>query len=266
MKMFDLKLLSGEKIRTASVSEKDTVFNVVVNETLVYKLGIRDLSKAIGKHFFVNGNWNCTITGVVADFQSESKHKKIRSCVLIYRPDNFFMASVRLQPSNIHQTITSIGKAWSALFPKELFSYEFLDDHIAAWYRQEQRAYAAFKLFSLVAILIGSLGLYGLVAFAAVQRTREVGIRKVLGASVSNIILLFSREFTLLIAVAFVIAAPVAYFMMHNWLESFAYQVRIGPGIFALAVAVSFVIAALTIAYEAIKAAIANPVKSLKSE
>jgi len=152
------------------------------------------------------------------------------------------------------------------LFPENLFNYEFLDDHIAAWYRQEQKEYTAFKLFSGIAILIGCLGLYGLVAFAAAQRIKEVGIRKVLGASLGDIILLFSKEFVLLIVIAFLIAAPVAYYIMHSWLESFAYQVNIGAGIFIVAIISSFLIAAITIAYQAIRAAIANPVKSLRTE
>jgi ABC-type antimicrobial peptide transport system permease subunit len=126
--------------------------------------------------------------------------------------------------------------------------------------------YTAFKLFSIIAILIGCLGLYGLVAFAAMQRTKEVGIRKVLGASLTNIITLFSKEFILLIAIAFVIAAPIAYYVMHAWLENFAYQVNVGGWIFIVAIAVSFAIAAITIAYQAIKAAIANPVNSLRTE
>lgn len=264
--MFALKMLAGEKVKRTNASENDTVYNVVVNETMIHKLGIQYPLQALGKHIILNGNWHSTITGVVQDFQSESKHKKIRPCVLLYRPDAFFMASVKLQPSNLNKTIAGIDKIWSRLFPESMFSYEFLDDHIAAWYSQEQKEYTAFKFFSGIAILIGCLGLYGLVAFAAAQRTKEVGIRKVLGASLSNIIFLFSKEFVLLIAVAFVIAAPVAYYVMHNWLQSFAYQVTIGANIFVIAILLSFVIAACTIAYQAIKAAVANPVKSLRTE
>ena len=253
--MFALKMLAGEKVKRTNASENDTVYNVVVNETMIHKLGIQDPQQAIGKHFILNGNWHSTITGVVQDFQSESKHKKIRPCVLLYRADNFYMASVKLQPSNMNKTIAGIDKLWSGLFPESIFNYEFLDDHIAAWYSQEQKEYTAFKLFSGIAILIGCLGLYGLVTFAAAQRTKEVGIRKVLGASLSDIIILFSKEFVLLIAVAYLIAAPVAYYVMHNWLQSFAYQVTIGANIFVIAILSSFVIAACTIAYQAIKAA-----------
>ncbi|MEO5890546.1 MAG: ABC transporter permease [Ferruginibacter sp.] len=264
--MFNLKMLSGDKIKRTTKSRDDTLYDVVVNETMIHKLGYLDPKQAIGKHIILNGDWYSTITGVVQDFQSESKHKKIRPCVLVYRADNFFMASVRIQPSNMNKTIAGIDKIWSGLFADNLFSYEFLDDHIAAWYKQEQKSYTAFKLFSGIAILIGCLGLYGLVSFAAAQRIKEVGIRKVLGASLSDIVILFSKEFVLLIVVAFLIAAPVAYYVMHNWLQGFAYQVNIGAGIFIIAITASFVIAACTIAYQAIKAGIANPVKSLRTE
>ena len=264
--MFRLKMLAGEKLMRTNASPNDSVYNVVVNETMIHKLGIRNPQQAIGRHLILNGNWQATITGVVRDFQSESKHKKIRPCVLLYRADNFFMASVKILPSNINKTIASINKSWSALFPDQLFGYEFLDDHIAAWYRQEEKEYTAFKLFAGVAILIGCLGLYGLVAFAAAQRTKEVGIRKVLGASLTNIVFLFSKEFVLLIVFAFLIAAPIAYLIMNNWLQNFAYQIHIGASIFLITIVSSFVIAAFTIAYQAIKAAIANPVKSLRTE
>ncbi len=264
--MFELKMLAGNKIKRNNKSENDTVYDVVVNETMIHKLGIQDPQQAISKQIILNGNWYCTITGVVKDFQSESKHKKIRPCVLIYRADVFYMASVKLASANMSKTIAAIDKSWSSIFTQNVFSYEFLDDHIAAWYRQEQKEYTAFKLFAGIAILIGCLGLYGLVAFAAAQRTKEVGIRKVLGASLTDIVLLFSKEFVLLIAVAFLVAAPVSYYVMHNWLQSFAYQINIGANIFVIAIASSFIIAACTVAYQAIKAAVANPVTSLRTE
>ena len=263
--MFQMQLLAGDKIRRNNKSESDTVYDVLVNETLVHKLGIQDPQKAIGSHINVNNDY-CTITGVVKDFQSESKHKKIRPCVLLYRTDNFYTASVKLALPHMNGTIGAIDKSWSALFPQEVFDYEFLDDHIAAWYRQEQKEYTAFKLFAIVAILIGCLGLYGLIAFATAQRAKEVGIRKVLGASLSSILLLFSREFVVLIAIAFLIAAPIAYYFMNNWLHGFAYQITIGPQIFAVAILTSFAIAGGTIAYQTIKAAVVNPVKSLRAE
>ena len=263
--MFQMQMLAGDKIRRNNKSENDSLYDVVVNETMVHKLGIQDPKKAIGKNVRV-GNWYCTITGVVKDFQSESKHKKIRPCILLYRADNFYTASVKLAGSNMNKAIAAIGQSWSALFPQQVFTYEFLDDHIAAWYRQEEKEYTAFKLFAGIAILIGCLGLYGLIAFAASQRTKEIGIRKVLGASISNIVLLFSKEFGLLIGIAFLSGAPVSYYFMNNWLHSFAYQIKIGRNIFLISILMSLFIAACTIAYETIKAAILNPVRSLRTE
>jgi ABC-type antimicrobial peptide transport system permease subunit len=261
--MFKLKMLAGDKI--VRKNENDTTYHAVVNETLMQKLNILSPQQAIGKHFVING-WRTTVTGVVQDFQSESKHKKRRSCALFYDAKRFYAACIKLQPSNMQRTIKSIEKTCSAMFPDDLFQYEFLDDHIANWYRQEQKEYTAFQLFSGIAILIGCLGLYGLVAFAAAQRIKEVGVRKVLGASLADIVLLFSKEFVLLIAIAFLIAAPVAYYTMHNWLQHFAYQVDINAGIFVIAIIASFFIAGCTIAYQAIKAAMSNPVKSLRTE
>jgi hypothetical protein len=245
--------------------ETDTTFEAVVNETLLQKLNFKDPKQAIGKRIILN-DWQTTIIGVVQDFQSESRHIKRRPCALLYRSRNFYTACIKLQPKDMRQTISSIDKNYTALFPDNLFEYQFLDEHIASMYKQEEKEYVAFKLFSSIAILIGCLGLYGLVAFAAAQRTKEVGIRKVLGASLGNILFLFSKEFVLLIVVAFVIASPVAYYLMHSWLNSFAYQVNIGGSIFIIAITVSFTIAAITIAFQAVKAALANPIKSLRTE
>ena len=262
--MFGLKMLAGEKV--SRKYETDSINKIVINETMMHKLGLQNPEEAIGKTIILNGGARSSVIGVVQDFQSESKHKKRRSCVLLYKPDNFFMASARIKPNLIHQTIEHIDKRWSALFPEDLFEYEFIDDHITQWYKQEAKVYTAFKLFSSLAILIGCLGLYGLVAFAAVQRTKEVGIRKVLGASLMDIINLFAREFIVLIFLAFFIAVPVSYYFMHGWLENFAYHITIGKGIFLISMVISLGIAAMTIGYQAIKAALANPVESLRSE
>lgn len=261
--MFGLTMLAGEKIGRKSPA--DSLQKVVVNETLMNELGAHDPQKFVGQNISVSGQ-PATVIGVVKDFQSESKHKKRRACVLEYNPDRFFVASIKLQPNNMPATIAAISKTWNNLFPDRLFKYEFVDEHIAAMYSQEQKVYTAFQLFSGIAILIGCLGLYGLIAFAASQRTKEVGIRKVLGAPLHSIIGLFTREFLALIAIAFLIAAPLGYFMMHKWLENFAYHINIGPAIFLVAIASSLVIAAATTAHQTLKAALANPVKSLRSE
>jgi putative ABC transport system permease protein len=258
--MFGLKMLAGDKIT------KDTLHHVVVNETLIHKLGIQNPHEAIGKKITLNGDYQAYISGIVQDFQSESKHKKRRACVLMYNPKIFFSASVRIQPTAMHKTIDHIGKIWLAQFPGDVFEYEFLDEHIASLYKQEQKAYTAFGLFSSIAILIGCLGLYGLIAFAASQRTKEVGIRKVLGAPLMSIVGLFTKEFVSLILIAFVIAAPLGYYMMDKWLQNFAYHVNIDTTTFLVAIGASFIIASVTILQQVIKAALANPVKSLRSE
>ena len=261
--MFGLTMLAGEKMGRKDAN--DTLHHVVVNETLIHKLGIREPQQAIGVRFKANG-YTATITGVVRDFQSESKHKARRPVIIDYRASRFFRVSARLQPADMPQTISSIEKTWTALFPDEMFNYQFLDDRIASAYRQEQKLYTAFRLFVGIAILIGCLGLYGLIAFATVQRTKEVGIRKVLGAPLMSIVYLFSKEFIWLILIAFLVAAPVAWYAMHSWLENFAYHINISAGIFLVALVVSFVIAALTITSQMIKAAMENPVKALKTE
>jgi putative ABC transport system permease protein len=258
--MFGLTMLAGSK-----VTKDDTLHHVMVNETLIHDIGIQNPQKAIGQQIEVNGN-SVAITGVVKDFQSESKHKKIRACVLMYDHHNFYSVSMLIQPAAMRQTIDHVDKKWSAMFPDDLFSYEFMDDRIAGFYRQEQKVYTAFRLFSSIAILIGCLGLYGLISFAASQRTKEVGIRKVLGASLTSIVALFSKEFIILIGIAFFIAGPLGYYMMNNWLQNFAYHITIGAETFVVAISASFIIASITILYQVTKAALANPVKSLRSE
>jgi predicted permease len=264
MNMFGFQLIAGKAITEAN--RKDSTFNIVVNETLIHKLGITNPEEAIGKTITINGDLTVPIMGVVRDFQSESKHKKIRACVMAYLPDAFGQVSVRIEPRQMRQTIQAIDKLWSATFPDYLFEYEFLDEHIASMYKQEERMYMAFQLFSAIAIFIGCLGLYGLVSFIALQKTKEIGIRKVLGASVGNIVYLFTKEFAGLILISFLIAAPLAYYMMYTWLQNFAYSISIGWSVFLVAVLASFMIAALTVSYRSIKAALVNPIKSLRSE
>lgn len=265
IRMFGITVLAGDTIVKSNIKSGDTSANVVVNETMIYSLHIQDPQKALGQSFFF-GNFRCIITGVVRDFQEESKHKKRRPCVIVYAENRFHHASVRINPHGMDATIAHIGKLWSALYPDQLFEYELLDDHIAAFYRQEQKVYTAFRMFSCIAIFIGCIGLYGLIAFATLQRTREVGIRKVLGASIPSILFLFGREFIWLILLAFVVSAPLAWLAMHSWLSNFAYRIDIGWGTFVFAAGVSFLIAGLTISYKTMAAAVANPVRSLRTE
>jgi ABC-type antimicrobial peptide transport system permease subunit len=263
LQFFNIKLLAGTNV--SNLRDKDSLRQVVVNETLLHKLGLKTPEEAIGMNIRFAGD-KVTINGVVQDFQSESKHKERRPCVLIGFPRGFNVVSARLYPKGMHATLTQIEQTWAALYPDGMFDYEFLDDHIAALYKQEQKVFNAYQIFSILAIVIGCLGLYGLVAFAAVQRNKEVGIRKILGASGADIVTLLGKEFIILIAVAFLVATPLSYFLMHNWLGNFAYHISLQPGIFFIALSCSVAIAALTIAHQSVKAAVSNPLRSIKTE
>ena len=160
----------------------------------------------------------------------------------------------------------SVEKIWNKTYPDFVFEYKFLDDKIESFYKQENQLTHLYKIFAFIAIFLSCLGLYGLASFMAVQRIKEVGIRKVLGATVSNIIYLFSKEFILLISIAFVIAAPVAWYFMHQWLQNYPFRIELSWWIFLTGGLISVIIALITVSFKAIKAAIANPVKSLRSE
>lgn len=265
IKLFGLKLLAGTEI--IKRNEKDTMRYLIVNEELVHKLGIQNPQQAIGKEVTIYWKMKAIITGVVADFQSESKHKKRQPCILLnYFPSRFYKASIRIHPNQINKAIESVSKTWSALFPDNTFKYEFIDEHIATQYNQERKEYTAFKLFSAIAIIIGCLGLYGLVAFASVQKTKEIGIRKVIGASIFDIVKLLSNNFLVLTIIASFTAFPIAWYFMNMWLQHFAYHININWKIFFIAGLSSIFISLITISHQAIKAALINPIKSLKTE
>ncbi|WP_166670802.1 ABC transporter permease [Olivibacter sp. XZL3] len=261
--MFNLKMLAGLPI--AKSATQDSVPKIVVNETFIARLGIDHPENAVGEQVTV-GERRATIQGVVADFQSESKHKKIRACYLYYNPESFYQASVKLQPNNIKQTIAAIDKEWSALNPESLFNYEFIDNKIARLYQQEQTLYNTFKVFTFIAILISCVGLLGLVSLMAVQRVKEIGVRKVLGASVKNIVILFLKDFVALIVIAFVVAVPIAWYAMHSWLQEFAYQINITPVHFIVGLLATLLVAGTTVFIRSFIAATGNPIKAIKEE
>ena len=245
----------------------DTARQVVVNETFLHKVGIQDPQKAIGKTVKFGGmNTWASIVGVVKDFKTNSLREVVKP--IIMSPSKAFdsQGAVKIQTANLQATVATIQKQWENTFPQYAYTGYFLDDNIAKFYKQENQLALVYKIFAAIAIFISCLGLYGLVSFMAVQRTKEVGVRKVLGASVSSIVFLFSKEFMILITISFLIAIPAAWYLMSGWLQSFAYRITISPWVFLLAVMVSIVIAWLTVSYKAVKAALVNPVKSLRSE
>ncbi len=260
-KTFGLHFVAGKGYDPA-----DTMRQAVINQTLMQKLGIKRPEDALGKTISLGGGSWASITGVVEDFKTNSLRETVKP-TLIY-PQKIFESNnaEKIQTKNLSATAAAVQKLWEATYPEYAYSGYFLDENIAKFYNQENQLALIYKLFAMIAIFISCLGLYGLVSFMAVQRTKEVGIRKVLGASVSSIVYLFSKEFMILIAISFVIAVPAAWYIMNGWLQNFAYRITISAWIFLTAVAVSIVIAWLTVGYKAIRAALVNPVKSLRSE
>ncbi|MBV9963729.1 MAG: ABC transporter permease [Parafilimonas sp.] len=260
-KTFALQFAAGH-----AYAASDTVTDIVVNETLVKKLGLKNPNEAIGKQIKLGGNrWN-NIVGVVKDFKTNSLREETKPTMLASSKRFYGNASVKIHSSNLTQTKDAILKTWDKFNPEFAPTSFFLDENINDFYKQENQLSLLYKIFAGIAIFISCLGLYGLVSFMAVQRTKEVGIRKVLGASVKNIVFLFSKEFTILIGVAFLVAAPLAWYMMNNWLSNFAYRIHISATTFIMAVIISIIIAWITVGYKSIVAALANPVKSLRTE
>ena len=262
-KLYNLQFAAGEPY-----TKGDTIHGWVVNETLIHKLGIRDPKDALGKYIKL---WDdkkkyAPIVGVVKDFNIGSLKNAIPPVLMSTWKDVYQKLNIKIEPKNVNQTLASVERLWNSTFPDGMYEYQFLDEKIANFYKSEDQLSQLYKIFAGIAIFISCLGLYGLVSFMAVQRTKEVGIRKTLGASVGNIVYLFSKEFTVLIIVAFAISAPLGWYIMHKWLQDFTYKISIGPGIFILAIVASVAIAWVTVGYKAIKAALANPVKSLRSE
>jgi ABC-type antimicrobial peptide transport system permease subunit len=206
------------------------------------------------------------IVGVVKDFHERSFHEEIGAVAIMTYKEDYSKYAIKINMKDAKSTLASIEKAWSAQHPDEIFEYQFLDDHIAKFYKTEDKMLLLIQFFSFVAILIGCLGLYGLVSFMVIQKTKEIGIRKVLGSSINQILWIFGKEFSRLILIAFVISAPLAWYMMNKWLEGFEYQIKITPTFFIYAIASSFAVAVLTVGYQSIRASLMNPLKSLKTE
>jgi predicted permease len=260
-KTFGLQFLAG-RVYTKS----DTANEVIINETLMKKLAVNDPQKIIGKDIKMGGRAWKKIVGVIKDFKTNSLREDIKPTMISENKEFYGVSAIKLKPAEIKKTQAAIESAWNEFFPEYAYLNSYVDEDIAKFYEQEDQLALLYKIFAGIAIFISCLGLYGLVSFMAVQRTREIGVRKVLGASVRNIIYLFSKEFTILILIGFLIAAPVAYYMMNSWLTNFVFRINIGAKVFVLAIVMSVIIAWITVGYKSIKAALANPVKSLRTE
>jgi putative ABC transport system permease protein len=208
------------------------------------------------------------VIGIVEDFHFQSLHEEVAPMILynscLY--GSFDQISVKMRPENVQSTIACLRSKWNEIDPQYPFEFAFVDDQFDKLYRAEERMGSLFGYFTTLAIAIGCLGLFGLTSFTAEQRTKEIGIRKVLGASVSGIILLLVREFTKWVLLAVLIAWPIGYFVMNNWLQNFAYRISVGMDTLLVAALLALLVSLITVSFQSIRAALAEPVNSLRYE
>lgn len=259
---FKLPLVAGRNLQPS-----DYVQEFVVNESLVKSLGLKRPEDILNKDISM---WNDLlqgpVVGVLKDFSDRSFRHDLAPLVLTTNITMYRQIGIKLATTNVASTMAAIKNVWEKTFPDYVYEFHFLDDRIESFYKQEKQLAQLYSVFSAIAIFLSCLGLYGLAAFMAAQRIKEVGIRKVLGATAGNIVYLFSREFILLIAIAFAIATPITWYAMHEWLQDYAYRIQISWWIFLAGGILAVTIALVTISVQAIRAAVANPVKSLRTE
>ncbi len=260
LSLFNIELVAGRNL-TAS----DTLREFLVNEKFVERLGLKP-EDVIGEQLRVNGEWVHPIVGVVKDFHDASFHEEISPVFIGTNMEMYNSFAVKIKASDISETMKALEEKWTAMYPDLIYTSAFLDDQIAELYEAEETMLKLVQMFSFVAIFVGCMGLFGLVSFMSIQRTKEIGIRKVLGGSISHILWIFGKEFSLLIVVSFAIAGPLGWWLMSTWLEDYAYPIKLGAWIFLAAIGTTFVIALATVSYRSLKAATANPVNSLRAE
>ncbi len=274
-KMYGFELLAGRFLEATdtnyvakSVAEKDQIMKAVVNERLVKELTFKSNEEAIGQRIWIGWNsGNVEIVGVVSDFNTGPLKEVIKPALITPNARDYAQAGIKIEAnSNVPETIAAIEAAWKTAYPEGIFSYKFLDEQIDSFYKAEERLFTLFKIFSGLAMLISCLGLWGLATFAAQSRTKEIGIRKVLGASVNKIMLLLSKDFLVLVLISLVVATPLAWYGMNKWLQNYAFRTEITWWVFGIAGVMAVMIALITVSFQAIKAAMSNPVESLRSE
>ena len=267
-----LKLLAGRNF----TRKTDETQGVIINETLVKQMGwklnssdpkLNPIGKKVASRFSKSGNpdYRYKVIGVVKDFHSKSLHQAIEPMVLTYRKASWFVVA-RVRSQNMSQTMGFLQTEWKKISPNHPFKTYFVDQEFGRQYANDKKRGTIFFAFSTLAIFIACLGLFGLISFVVRQRNKEIGIRKVLGASVSNILKLISMDFIKLVLLANLLAFPLAYFVVKQWLQSFAYQASINLLVFALSGVIALVIALVTISTQAIKATTINPAEVLKDE
>jgi len=265
-----LQIIAGRNLTPQDiqdVSNEDyhkNIYHFILNESAARQLGW-GAQEAIGKKMFLGDEREGVVAGVVKDFHFESLHTPIKPFILF--PEGWRRRLlVKLSGAHLQQAISSLESAWKTLVPYRPFEFHFLDEDYNKLYGAEIRLGAIMNLFSSIAIVLACLGLFGLSSYSAHQRFREIGIRKVLGASAVNIIIALSKDFVKLAAIALIIASPVAWWAMKKWLQDFSYRTEMTWTIYAAAGSAIILLAIVTVSFQAIKAAIANPVKSLRTE
>jgi len=259
---YKLQLVAGKNLKPSGFTRE-----FLVNESLVRSLGFTKPEDILNKEIGIWGDRiKCPVVGVLKDFNDRSFRNDLAPLLITTNVTMYSQAGIKLTTTNIASTLQSVKTIWERTFPDFVYEYRFLDDKIASFYKQENQLAQLYKIFAAIAIFLSCLGLYGLASFMAVQRIKEVGIRKVLGATAGNIVYLFSKEFIVLISIAFLIATPLAWYFMNKWLQDYVYRIDISWWIFAAGGLVAIIIALATISFQAINAAVANPIKSLRTE
>jgi putative ABC transport system permease protein len=272
IKTLGIDLVAGRDFSTDMKTDTDAAY--IINETAVRELGFGTPEKALGKTLWwpVWGAKNPDslkqgqVIGVVKDFHYNSLYDKVETTVLQIFPDAYWKVAVKMKAANVSNGLAHVQEVWNRFSPDYPIEYRFLDESFDQMYKAEDKLKSLLWIFTSITIFVACLGLFGLAAYAAERRKKEIGIRKVLGASVEGIVLLLSKEFVKLVIIALLIASPVAWYAMRNWLEDFAYRIDLEWWIFALSGVVAILIALLTVSFQSIKAALMNPVKSLRSE
>jgi len=260
---YGIQVIAGRAFQREMATDASMAF--VLNEAAVSNFGFATPEEALGKQL-TRGSRSGPVIGVVKNFHIKGLKSEIQPHIMQMRTRDFSTLSLTVETENIGKTLNFIEKRWQELQLGNTFSYFFLDEDFNRQYGSEERMGRLFSIFTILGIIIAGLGLFGLASFMAEQRTKEIGIRKVLGASVSGLILLISKDFTKWVLMANLIAWPVAYFFMNNWLQNFAYRTNLALWIFALSGVIALAIALLTVSYQAIKVALANPVEALRYE
>ncbi|MGS2764778.1 ABC transporter permease [Sinomicrobium sp. M5D2P9] len=260
---YEIKMAAGRNFSREHSTDRANGF--ILNETAARTLGWNDPADAVGKEFGY-GSTRGQIIGVTEDYHFESLHQQVAPLVMYMDTTNFNRWSVRLAGGDIKSSLNHLEKAWNTHFPEQPFTYEFLDSRFGALYSQERTQQVLYGIFAGIAIFISCLGLFGLSMFLTELRIKEIGIRKVLGASVTGIVRLLSKDFLKLVVIAILIASPVAWWIMNSWLEGFAYRIHLQWWMFALAGLAAIVIALVTVSGQSVKAAVTNPSKSLRTE